>query len=84
MKPEAKKQLEEMGDKYRMKANVKPEDLDFKIGSPEEVFLTAELENNERALEIHKKAIEAIKWLDEIYKGRIKEIAITLEEIENE
>ena len=56
-------------------------DLGIKMGSPEEVFLTSELEAVKEAVKKYKenikmmtKAIEDAKFLSDIYKKRIKEI----------
>ena len=51
-----------------------PKDLGIKIGTPEEVFFTAELKAAESSIELQEKAIEANRWLISLYKKRIKEI----------
>ena len=50
------------------------DDLGIKIGTPEEAFLTTELQAAESALDLHEKAIEANSWLISLYKKRITEI----------
>ena len=52
----------------------KIKDLDVKIGTKEEAFLTEELGAAKKAIELHEKAIEANMFLIPMYEKRIKEI----------
>ena len=45
-----------------------------KIGTQEEVFLTAEVKGLETSKEISEKNLEQIEWIKAIYDKRIKEI----------
>lgn len=52
----------------------KLKDFDFKIGTPEESFLTAEVKGLDQSKEIAKKNLEQIEWIKAMYNKRIKEI----------